>query len=282
MSRNRFALNLRSLPGLRDVRHLNSGILAAAEAGFCGVSLRMADIEMWVKSGRRLERLLETVRGAGMRIVELCDVPMFDERGRLADRAREFAAAAALDIPIVSALYNKESEDLDEARADWARFCGQAGELEAGLHFSGAAGHFNTLDSAWDIISDGPSNGRIVLDTFDFWRGGTPAVSLELTPLDVLGMVHVSDISAQARLEAQESDRCLPGTGVMPLTHIVSALGRRGYEGVFSVEICGDSAQGTAADIAGRACRAVRRLLGTSGPSHRKIPQQAGRAELPW
>lgn len=274
MSHNRFALDLSSLPGLNDVRRLNQKICAASEAGYYGISLRMADVEAWVKSGKRIEQLLQTVSGLGMEIVELCDVKMFDERGRLADCANEFAVATALEIPLVSAVYNKDTDDLTKARADWAHFCDLTRNvegLEIGLHFKGDAKHFNTLDSAWDITSDGPANGRIVLDVFDFWRGGSPANSLEMVPLDMLGMVHVTDVATVHRFQAKESDRAVPGTGVMPLTHIVSALSRRGYSGMFSVEICGDAQKGTYAQIAADAYRATRRLLGTSGPSHRKV-----------
>ncbi len=278
MSHNRFALNLNSLPGAHDVRHLNQKIKAASEAGFCGISLCMEDVTAWVQSGKRLEQLRQAVRDQGMQIVELCDVNMCDERGRLADRAREFAVAAALDIPLVSAAYNKEVTDLDEARADWASFCDLMSDmegLEVGLHFKGDATHFNTLDSAWDITSDGPANGRIVLDMFDFWRGGSPANSLEMVPLDLLGMVHVTDVKTVHRYQAVETDRSVPGTGVMPLTHIVSALSRRGYGGMFSVEICGAVQEDNCAFIAADSYRATRRLLGTSGPSHRKVAAYA-------
>lgn len=282
MSHNRFALNLKSLPGTNDVRHLNQKMKAAAAAGFYGVGLSMEDVRSWVKSGKRLEQLLETVRGMGMQIVELCDVEMCDARGRLADRSEEFAVAAALEIPLVGAIYNKDADDLDEARADWMCFCDLTHDMEdlqIGLHLKGNARHFNTLDSAWDIASDGPTNGRIVLDIFDFWRGGSPANSLEMVPLDLLGMVHVTDVNTVHRLEAEETNRSVPGTGVMPLTHIISALSRRGYTGMFSVEICGDIVTAPAAQVAADAYRATRRLLGTSGPSHRKIAAYAGNQE---
>ena len=110
---------------------------------------------------------------------------------------------------------------------------------------------------------------------FDFWRGGSPANSLEMVPLDLLGMVHVTDVKTVHRYQAVETDRSVPGTGVMPLTHIVSALSRRGYGGMFSVEICGAVQEDNCAFIAADSYRATRRLLGTSGPSHRKVAAYA-------
>jgi len=58
----------------------------------------------------------------------------------------------------------------------------------------------------------------------------------------------------------------------MPLTHIISTIIRRGYQGLFSVEVMGECQRRDCLETAEEAFRCARKLLGTSGPSHRKLP----------
>ena len=113
---------------------------------------------------------------------------------------------------------------------------------------------------------------RVTFDLYDFWRGQSPAVSLNAVPVELIGIIHLSDVKNVPREMATPADRTFPGEGVMPLTHIISTLIRRGYLGPFSVEIMGDCQRSEAQETAEAAFRAARKLLGTSGPSHRKLP----------
>jgi sugar phosphate isomerase/epimerase len=83
--------------------------------------------------------------------------------------------------------------------------------------------------------------------------------------------VHLSDVKNVPREKATNEDRTFPGEGIMPLTHIVTSLTRRGYMGAFSVEILGECQRADPLKVAKESYRCAHKLLGTSGPSHRKL-----------
>ena len=275
MPTDRVALNLVTLKGEHDARHLLQKVKAAAKAGFRGVGIWAEDTEAWLNSGKRLGDLHHAVADQGMQVVELCEVMICDERGRVADRTREFAAAEGLAAPLVAAAYNNPAASLDQVKKDWTKFLDLLSDVEgvrAALHFKGDSRNLSTLDLAWDVVSDGPPNGCVLLDVYDFWRGQSPASSLNAVPAELIGMVHLADVKNVPREKATSRDRTLPGEGVMPLTHIISNITRRGYLGPFSVEVIGDCQRQDCFKMAEDAFRAARKLLGTSGSSHRKQP----------
>lgn len=271
---NRVALSLSTLKGEHNVRSLLMKMRIAAQVGFQCVSIRVEDVEAWVKAGRHLRELGHVAADLGIQIVELCEVPLY-ERGRVADRTREFVYAQALGAPMVAVLHNNSNVSLEQARQDWAKFQEVVGDVERvrpTLHFRGNCRRFNTLDAAWDIVNEDASDGCLLLDMFEFWRGQSSARSLDAVPIDLIGMVHLTDVRNVRREEAQPEDRTFPGRGIMPLTHVVSTLGHRGYTGLFSVEVEGECREQDARRTAEEAYRSARKLLGTSGPSHRKLP----------
>jgi len=275
ITRNRVALHLVTLGEAHDPRHLLQKVKAAAAAGFQNIGLQIEDVEVWVKSDKHLRELNTAVKDQGLQVIEIGEVPVCDERGRVTDQARAFAAAEALCAPMVAVVYNGPAASLPRARDDWAKFLdlvSDAENISAALHFKGDAPNFNTLDRAWDVVSDGPENGCLLLDVYDFWRGQSLPTSLEAVPMERVGIVHLADVRNVPREKASAADRTFPGAGIMPLTHIVSALNHCGYAGLFSVEVLGDCQRRDCAKVAQEAFRAARRLLGTSGPSHRKLP----------
>jgi len=210
-----------------------------------------------------------------MKVVELCEVTVCDGHGSVADRTREFAAAEGLAAPLVAVAYNNPDASLDEVKKDWTKFLDLLSDVEgvrAALHFKGDSRNLNTLDLAWDVVSAGPPNGCLLLDVYDFWLGQSPVSSLNAVPVELIGMVHLSDVKNVPREKATMADRTFPGEGVMPLTHIISTIVRRGYQGPFSVEIMGECQHRECLETAEEAFRCARKLLGTSGPSHRKLP----------
>jgi sugar phosphate isomerase/epimerase len=273
MTKNRLGLQLNTLKGGHDPRHLIQKIRAALKAGFNGVCLDVADVEGWTASGRHLRELCRLVKDNGGEVFGLGDVTVCDEWGRVADRASAFAAAAALGAPVVGAVYNNPEADLARARDDWAAFLDILSDVEdvaAALHFKGDAPKYNSLHEAWDIVSNGPPTGCLLLDLYDFWRGESTASSLEAVPMELIRMVHLADVGSIEREKATDADRTFPGEGVMPMTYIISTLSRRGYDGFFAVEVLGECRRQPCASTAAKAYGSARRLLGTSGPSHRK------------
>jgi sugar phosphate isomerase/epimerase len=282
MTKNRLGLHVNTLKGEHDPRHLIQKIKAALKAGFAGVCLDVADVEAWTAHGRHLRELHHLVKDNGGEVFSLGDVEVCDKAGHAADRTEAFAAAAALGAPLIGAVYNDFKAEVPKARQDWAAFLDIVSDVEgvsAALHFKGEAPRFNSLHESWDIVSNGPATGCLLLDMYDFWRGQSTSSSLESVPMELVRMVHLSDVGSIERTKAKDSDRSFPGEGVMPLTHIISTLNRRGYEGFYAVEVLGACRKQPCARTAVKAFGSAKRLLGTSGPSHRKQPTAVHDAE---
>jgi sugar phosphate isomerase/epimerase len=249
-------------------------VKVAGEAGFQNIGILAEDVVSWRTSGMQSGDLHRAITDYGMKIIELCEVSVCDEYGHVADRAREFAAASGLGASVVSVSYNGLGASLAEIKNDWAKFLHLLSDVEgvrAALHFRGDSQNMSTLESACEVVSSGPPNGCLLLDVYDFWRGDSSPESLNAVPVKFIGMVHLSDVKNIPREKATITDRILPGHGVIPLTHIISTLVRRGYRGPFLLDIIGESQSGQCQDAVKEACRSVNKLLGTSGPSHISI-----------
>jgi len=274
MHNSRLALDLGTLSAPSTPDGLRLKLRAAARAGFAAVSVSLSDVECWRRSGRKLRDLQALIGDHGLSVAELGELPMCDDRGRVVDGTREFALAAALGAEVVTVLFKYPCDSIEVARDRWARFLEMVSDVEnvrAALHFLGDASNFNTLDRLWDVVAEGPRNGVLQLDVYEFWRGQSSATSLDSIPTDLIGIVHLCDVRNVPRESATRADCTFPGEGVMPLTHIVSTLARRGYSGMFNVVVPPVSRRAGRLATARRAYSAARKVLSTSGPSHRKI-----------
>jgi 2-keto-myo-inositol isomerase len=103
--------------------------------------------------------------------------------------------------------------------------------------------------------------GRIVLDTFHFWRGGGEPEDLARIPSDRIALVHLNDVNDVPRDSAQDSDRTFPGEGIMPVKEMCRALVHNGYGGPFSIEIFGEAQQQDPDEVCRHAFGAASELL---------------------
>jgi 2-keto-myo-inositol isomerase len=95
-----------------------------------------------------------------------------------------------------------------------------------------------TLDLAHEIVrTAGRRNLGIVIDSFHFYAGGSTVDMIEALDPRLLSVFHINDAEDRPREELNDSQRLLPGLGILPLRAIIAALRRIGYEGVASVEI---------------------------------------------
>jgi len=95
-----------------------------------------------------------------------------------------------------------------------------------------------TLEKAWEIVAevDRPDVG-LVVDTFHFHIGGSAFGSLSRIDSEKLFILHVNDCEDKPLATLQDSDRLLPGLGVLPLKRIATELKAIGYDRPVSVEI---------------------------------------------
>src|SRR5579859_4975919 len=90
-----------------------------------------------------------------------------------------------------------------------------------------------TPDAAGRIVDD-LDGVDLVLDSCHWHASGSG--SLDGLPVDRLAMVHLNDAPDKPPADVEDSDRVLPGLGVIRLAELVAALRDRGYDGPWSLE----------------------------------------------
>lgn len=75
---------------------------------------------------------------------------------------------------------------------------------------------------------------QLVLDSCHWHTSGSPP--LDEFPVDRLALVHLNDAPAKPLEQVEDSDRLLPGRGVIKLHELVGELRLRGYAGPWSLE----------------------------------------------
>lgn len=80
-------------------------------------------------------------------------------------------------------------------------------------------------------------NVGLVIDSFHFYTGGSTIESIASLDSDRLFIFHINDAEKLPREHLEDRHRLLPGLGILPLTEIIGALKRIGYDSVASVEI---------------------------------------------
>lgn len=94
----------------------------------------------------------------------------------------------------------------------------------------------NKIDSAWKIVRKvNEENVGVIVDTCHFFAGGSRLEQLEkIDPKKIL-IVHVNDLPKLK--DVKDSDRVMPGDGILPLKDFFATLKRIGYDGAVSVEL---------------------------------------------
>jgi 2-keto-myo-inositol isomerase len=91
----------------------------------------------------------------------------------------------------------------------------------------------STLEGATAAV-DAVEDVQLVLDSCHWHAGG--GGPLDALPLERLAMVHLNDAPPKPPRQIEDSDRVLPGEGVIPLRHLLAELRHRGYAGPWSLE----------------------------------------------
>ena len=91
----------------------------------------------------------------------------------------------------------------------------------------------DTPELAGRVVADLPGV-HLVLDSCHWHASG--AGPLKGFPIERLVMVHLNDAPAKSPREIEDSDRLLPGRGVIRLTELIGTLRAAGYSGPWSLE----------------------------------------------
>jgi 2-keto-myo-inositol isomerase len=95
-----------------------------------------------------------------------------------------------------------------------------------------------TLDLANEIVrTTGRKNLGLVIDSFHFYAGGSSIEMIDALEPRLLSIFHINDAEDLPKDQLEDRHRLFPGLGILPLSEIIGAFRRIGYDHVASVEI---------------------------------------------
>lgn len=158
---------------------------------------------------------------------------------QLCGLARELNVEAIVVVPgflkekLEEELVVEESVKVLKEMANIAKHFG----VKLGFEFLGFPNcSVNKLSLAWRIVECvEEENLGLIVDTCHFFAGGSSLKELEEIDARKIIVVHVNDLP---KLEnVKDSDRLMPGDGILPLEDFFTTLRKIGYSGTFSVEL---------------------------------------------
>jgi len=214
----------------------------ATAAGFEGVGLwydRLAALE-------EKEGSLDPVTDLALRVEEICYLGGWmwatgeaRENALVAAEARA-EMAAAVGSPVLIACASGGTGDPAQAARDFQAICdiGAKFGVVMALEYIGAFEQYHDIKSGLELVraADHP-NGKLLIDIFHSFRGGTTVEDFKLPRGDEVALVHLNDVPAGDIMQMNDSHRVLPGEGVLPLREALGYLGDNGYAGALSVEV---------------------------------------------
>lgn len=247
---------------------LEEKVEATREAGFEGIGLWREEVE---RAGpKRVKSLLE---GAGLIPVEICAVPLtwtFAEDEAPFEEARKvFELSAEIGCELVVAPADIREGPIERAFENYAKLCDLAAEFGVipALEFLGGARAIEDVASARKVVEGaGRPNGKVLVDTFHFHKGGSSLADLRALPGELVGLVHVNDVPSLPHHLLQDRHRVMPGEGSLDLPGFLSALKETGYDGFLSLELFNeDYWRAGPVEVAKRGAESLRRLLRAPG-----------------
>jgi 2-keto-myo-inositol isomerase len=231
---------------------LATDIRAASAAGFDCLEIWSAKLETFLRTNKidDLKMLFDSAGITPYSINSIEHVTFRDGEGRARLRAEcksVFRLASALACPYVVVVPGRLSgganptQVIDESVRTLTELSSVAEAFNVSLAFEFLGQpdcSVQTLALASEIVQLADrENVGLVIDSFHFYAGGSTIESIETLDPARLFIFHINDAEDLPRGQLEDRHRLLPGLGILPLTEIISALRRIGYDRVVSVEI---------------------------------------------
>jgi len=228
---------------------LDDKIRAAEAAGFRGLELWSNELTDHANAGGSLEALGKRLAGAGLHVPNIIGLwncmPESDaDRPAALDRVRQqMEEAAKVGARHIAAVPSPDRPNIDLLwAAERYRELLQIGEefgVTPAVEFVGFFQGTRRLGQAAAIaIEANHPKACLVADTFHLYRGGSGFDGVRHLSGSFIACFHFNDAPAQPpQLEQSDSDRVLPGEGVLPLPQLLRDLTTIGFRGPLSLEL---------------------------------------------
>lgn len=243
MPRFRYCLNastIRTTPVLRQIE-------VTRQAGYEAIELWHDHIDEHLRAGGKLADVRKALDDNG--IVAPTTIylagwfqPAGEEHVKALDEIRrrlEQSAVVGAKFAIAGPPPGKADRALGARHYAELLELGQTFGVKPAFEYLGFVEDINTIDDAIDIIQrSGHPDATVVVDPFHCWRGGGPVASLSKLNGNQIAISHFNDSPAEPAASLQEdSDRVMPGDGVVDLKFYCDQLAATGYSGYLSLEL---------------------------------------------
>jgi len=247
----RFALNTSTIRGQN--LDLEQQIDVAAEAGYDGIEPWIRDIEKHVQSGGKLADIRKRLDDRGLSVVSAIGFAAWivDDPRRRAEgleQARrdmrwvaEIGGGHLAAPPIGAHRPDGDHPDLATIAARYRRLCEVGGQegVKPELELWGFSPTLSRLGEMAYVATEAHHPMACVLpDFYHIYKGGNDFQGLAMIEASKMDCFHINDYPGQPpREQIGDKDRVFPGDGVCPLEQIIAGMLRRGFVGVFSLEL---------------------------------------------
>lgn len=243
MPRFRYCLNASTIATTPVLKQID----VAKRAGYEAIELWHDHIDTYLKAGGTLKELRQAIDDSGLKIPTTIYLagwfqpagPEHDAALTEVKRRLEQAAAVGAEFSIAGPPPGKADRDLGAKHYAELLELGRSFGVKPAFEYLGFVEDINTIDDAIDIVTrSGRSDATVVVDPFHCWRGSGSAASIAKLGSDQIAISHFNDSPADppAR-EQQDSDRVLPGDGVVDLKFYCDQLTSIGYDRYLSLEL---------------------------------------------
>ena len=247
MEREQLAINTVSLKGT-----LPEILAGCAEAGFRNIEFVLGQVYGYMQEGHDVQAVKQLLEQHGQRCIggfEGCVAISGDEAHIKANHARVVENARLLGELGATTLVvgiDGKFEGLDDVAGHIAQIFADLGRQieDAGVSLAIEYnwGPVKSLPLAAEISrQSGASNVGVLFDPAHYHCTPTKFDNLNAANVPFIKHVHVDDMNGKpAELSNCNSDRALPGQGVLDLRAIYGAIEQHGYNGYFSIEMFSD------------------------------------------
>ncbi|MFW6162660.1 MAG: sugar phosphate isomerase/epimerase family protein [Planctomycetota bacterium] len=242
----RFAINQVTL-GERDFREVAE---ACSQAGFTAMEFWLPHIQAYLAGGHSVCDVRAILNDNGVVAAGACFV--MGLLGSNAESKREAFDVAKARFELCQELgagaiacvgdgpEQPSPEDYDHA-VERAREIGDLAEsfdLTVGLEFVAGLPFLGTLATTGRLVAQADhSHVGVLLDTFHFWAGRSKMADFDGLGDAPITFVHLNDVANAPRETLTDTERVLPGDGVLPLADVMARVEATGYDGYYSLEL---------------------------------------------
>lgn len=234
------ASTIRTTPVLEQIR-------TASNAGYGAIELWHDHLDEHLRAGGNLCDVRKALTDFGLAVpTTIYLAGWFQPAGAEHDQALEEvrrrldqAAAVGAQFAIAGPPQGKADRELGARHYAELLELGKSFGVRPAFEYLGFVDDINTIDDAIDILirSQHP-DATIVVDPFHCHRGGGPMESLAKLRPDQIAISHFNDCPASPPADQQQdSDRVMPGDGVVDLQLYCNQLTSIGYNGWLSLEL---------------------------------------------